>query len=620
MRLRGITLANFKSFADETEIPLGRITCIIGPNGAGKSNALYGLEKIAAALSKDGHRPEKADYFNDDDSAEMRLGVTLELSDAEQQNVLDRPKTKSVAYSNGDLVGGPLFKLVKYVASFKNGPKEKQEEVWLSDPKGTLHLFARARTKDNKCDIEHRNIEAVNLRNPVFPPLGRRSQHGHLSTAELFSTIDYSVYLAALGVLRQMRIIPADRAMPPKVPAHQSDGLTLDGQNFPNELNSLRKAEQIEFDSFMSSVTHGDPLGVEARPIASDLMLEASETGLTRNTPHTDLGTGQIQTLILGLQMFRGDGAVFVVKEPELHLHAERQKQMLRLIRNKILKGGTQFIIETHSPAFLGANSDEQVILVTKDEGRSSITEIGPDNVGLICRELGITHADALSPDNILFVEGPSDAAALGPFLRVVAPEHALSTMICSLDGAHNTTNLGMLIKYLETEGRRMFVILDKNARARRQVEDLEGAGLLAGNYHFLAKNIEDEFDDDLVVKAACEVAAEAGGDLALTAAELRASRDGDEAVATVLERRWNEEKCGNFSKIKIAERIVGLAGGRVPPGIEAALREAVAYFEGGDSGGAGPAACGRDIGPLEPEGAGRGADRVPAPHGGRSP
>ena len=38
MRLHGISLANFRSFADKVEVPLGPITSIIGPSGAGKSN------------------------------------------------------------------------------------------------------------------------------------------------------------------------------------------------------------------------------------------------------------------------------------------------------------------------------------------------------------------------------------------------------------------------------------------------------------------------------------------------------------------------------------------------------------------------------------------------------
>ena len=587
MRLRSITLANFKSFADEVEIPLGRITCLIGRNGAGKSNALYGLEKLAAVLSGGNYQPKKADYFNDSDDAEMRLGVTLELSGVEQQALLDRPRTKSAAYSHGDLVGRPLFRMIKYVVSFRNDPKQSQEEVWLSDALGKLRLFVRASRRDNKCDIEHRNIEAINLKGPIFPDSELYTQNKPLGTAALFGMMDNTLFPAVQRMFAGMKIIPADRTIPSKVPAIQTNGLSPDGQNLPSALNDLRRVEQIEFDKCMASVTHGDPLSVEPRTVGSDLMLEAREGGISRDTPHTDLGTGQIQTLILGLQVFSGTGTVFVVKEPELHLHAERQKQILRLIRDKSLKGDAQFVIETHSPAFLGTSPGEQVILVTKDEGRSSITEIGPDNVGLICRELGITHADALSPANILFVEGPSDIAAFEPFLSAVAPERALSTMIYSLDGAYNTRNLKMLIKYLRTEGRRMFVILDGDDEARRQVEELRGAGLLAGNYHFLEKNMEDEFDDDLVVRAARKVAAEAGGGLALTAAELRASRNKGEAVAATLQKHWDAEQCGNFSKIKLAERIVGLAGGRAPPGIEAALRAAAAYFEGSNNGGA---------------------------------
>ena len=50
--------ANFKSFADEAEMPLGRITCIIGPNGPCKPNAIYCLEKTGAVLSGENYRRE----------------------------------------------------------------------------------------------------------------------------------------------------------------------------------------------------------------------------------------------------------------------------------------------------------------------------------------------------------------------------------------------------------------------------------------------------------------------------------------------------------------------------------------------------------------------------------
>ncbi len=595
MRLRGITLANFKSFAHETEIPLGRITALIGPNGAGKSNALYGLQKIAAIMSGGRYQPAKSDYFDDNDAAEMRLGVTFELSDIEQSVLLDRPNIKKAAALHGNLAGGMLFKHIKYIAAFA-GQDLQREEAWLSIGDGKFELFARAGLAGGKYAVVSRDIDIADPKSLTLPRLVSRPHVGRLDkTSDLFGLLDHSLFPAVLELFSGLQSVPADRAMPSMVPVHQSGDLTPDGQNLPNELNDLRRAEQTEFDKHMARVTRGDPSGVEPRTVGTDLVLEVRERGLSRRSVHTDLGSGQRQTLILGWQMFRGRATIYIVKEPELHLHAERQRSILRTIRDKCEADGTQFVIETHSPVFLGGGPDERVVLVTKDTGRSSATEIVPDNVGLIRREMGITHADALHPTNILFVEGRSDLVSFQPFLGAAAPGHASSTMIYSLDGAYNVKNLGMLIRYLEAEGRRMFAILDDDDEARRLAEKLEADGLLAGNFYFLEKNIEDEFDDDLIVGAAHRMAAEAGCGFSLTAAKLRASRDKGEAVAATLQKHWNAKKCGRFSKVRLAEHVVGLAGGQVPPGIGAALRAAAAHFEAGDGRGGGSGTRGRD-------------------------
>lgn len=586
MRLAAITLANFKSFADESEIPLDRITCLIGPNGAGKSNALYGLEKIAAILSGENYEPEKLDYFDDNDGEEMRLGATIELSDSERSILLDRPAAKPSSRQRKNIMESSLFRQLRYMTIFRTRHGHRQELIGLSDADGNAQIFVHYDLRGDQAALGLSSIKKVNLKKMYLPQLDYALVEQHHGTAELFDMLDPSLFPSLQGLFAGLRIVPAGRSMPPTVPVHQSDGLTLDGRNLPNEINDLPRDEQVEFDERMRSVTRGDPLGVEPRTVGSDLVLAVRDESLSRRTVHSELGTGQLQTLILVWQMFRGRGTIFVVKEPELHLHAERQRQVQRTIRDKNNVDGTQFIIETHSPVFLGAGPGERVVMVAKDEGRSSITEIGPENVGLIRREMGITHADSLSPTHILFVEGPSDIAAFGLFLKTVSPEHAMSTMIYSLGGAHNAINLKMLIRYLEADGRRLFAILDENSEARRQVEELEKARLLGAKFRFLAKNLEDEFDSDLVAEAAREMAAEEGCTLPLTAGELDESWKRGKDVATALKNAWDQSKCGPFSKVRLAEHMVRLSGGRVPPGIEAALRAAVAHFEGDGAGG----------------------------------
>ena len=540
------------------------------------------MEKIAAMLRRGKHVPLLNEFFDNDDENGMLLGATFELSDQEQLGLL-RYCARPASPVQGEPGPALPFRLVKYAATLDTTGNLK-DEISLSTSNGELEQFICFSRANNKFILAKRNIKRVATKGDPLPPMRSRKRDGPLSPGDLFTLVDSSLLTRMASILDSMKVVRTDRQIPPAVAVRESTGISTAGQNLPNELNDIPRHRQDEFDKYMAPATRGDPLGVEPRTVGSDLVLEVREGGLSRQARHTDLGSGQLQTLILGWQMFAQEGAVILLKEPELHLHAERQKQMLGLIRGKSEKSGAQFVIETHSPAFLSAKPGDRTVLVTKDGGRSAITEIGPDNVDLIRRELGITHADAMRPANILFAEGPSDFVALGPFLKAVAPEHALSTMVYSLDGAHNTKNLKMLIKCLKTEDRHMFVILDENGRARRQVKELEDAGLLASNYHFLEKNLEDEFDDDLVVKAAREMAAEAGGDLAMTAAELHASRDGGEAVATALQKHWNAEKCGNFNKIKLAEHMVRLSGGKVPPGIRKALRAAADHFEGGGS------------------------------------
>ena len=546
MRLRGITLANFKSFADKAEIPIGQITSLVGPNGAGKSNAIHGLQKIAAILSGGEYVPDRADYFDDNDGAEMRLGATLELSDAERRALAD----------------GVPFRLVRYEAVFKDDDVQRQE-IWLAPGDGTFRTFARATLKGGRYDVVHRRAGAKRLDRTTIPRTASLRRCGQSYAAEIFGLIGGLLFPTVQGLFFGMRFVPAGRAMPDMMPAHQSDGFFPNGQNLLNELNVLCRAEQTEFNKRMASVTHGDPSGVEPRPVGSDLVLEERERGLSRRSVHTDLGSGQRQTLIFGWQLFSGSGTIVAVKEPELHLHAERQKQVLGPIRDKAAKDDVQFVVETHLPVVLWARPSQRVVLVTKDAGRSRATEIGAENVGLIQRELGITHADALSPANILFVEGRSDLVAFGPFLKVVAPEHILSATVYSLDGAHNTKNFKMLIKYLKAVGRRMLAILDENGEARHQIKELKDGGLLNGNPHFLEKSLEDEFDSGLVAEAARETATEARCALALTAGELDASRKrGGNVVATLKDAR-DESRCGLLAKVRLAERMVQLSGYR---------------------------------------------------------
>ena len=579
MRLHGIRLANFRSFGGRTDIRFGPITSIVGPSGAGKSNILLALEKIAALILGRPYEPRPGDYFDNRRDSEMQLGATLEMSDQEQASLLAR-----TAYSPPDGGHHPASRMplrfVRYAATFRGAAKQR-EELSLSTSGAVLHPFARATLERSGYLVELAGLDGVDFRGaePAAPrPYEIRDT---VSAEALAGMVNPSLFPSMRRLWSGLRIAVPDRGIPDRVPALKSSAIGADGQNLPNELDYLQRPGQIAFDEYMETVTGGDPLGIRPQAAGSDTVLSVREKGLSRRALHADLGSGQRQTLILGWQLFRGRDRILAIKDPELYLHAGRQKRVLGLILDKGRRGGTQFVIETRSPAFLGGDGRERTVLVSKDRGISSATEVGPESAPAVRDALGITHADALYPDDVLLVEGRSEAASFGAFLRRMAPEQARRTGIHNLEGGDQIKNTVELIKYLEnTEGRRTFTILDWNKNAGSHVRRMKERGLLVDNVRFLAKSFEDAFEDKTIAHALKIMAGKFGLRVAPTAADISRLRDTEKDVVTALERWWKSKTGHGLDKVALADLLASLVDGRPPEDIERALKSAVAHFK----------------------------------------
>lgn len=586
MRLYGISLANFRSFEGKVEVPFGPVTSLIGPSGAGKSNILLGLERIADLLSGGTYKPGPDDYFDNNHNAEMQLGATLELSDGERRALLARTAGSQSSGGQSHATYAP-FRFVRYLVAFR-GPTKEREELSLSTGRAAFHPFARARLGRDGYLVDHTDMEGIDLRDTDMASPVPYGTLNAVSVEGLAEMVDPLLFPAMLRLCGSLRTVVPGGGIPSTVPALGGAAIGTDGQNLPNEISHLQEPERIAFNEYMEAVTHGDPRGIEPRAVGHNMALLAREDGLLRRAHHGDLGSGQHQTLILGWHLFRGQDRILVIKDPELYLHAERQRQIFHLIWDKSRRTGAQFVIETRSPAFLGGGRGERTVLVSKDTGRSDAAEMGPGDAPVIRRMLGVTHADALDSDNILLVEGKSEHVSFGAFLGRIAPEQARRTTIHNLEGASNIKNVELLVKYLEnTEGHRAFVILDENRDARLHIAKLKSRGMLRTNVHFLPKNFEDAFDDGIIAAAIEKMAGELGVRLVLAADEVSRLRIRKKDMASGLAERWQLATSHNFDKVRLAKLLVSLVGGHPPPDIKRALESAVAHFESNDRGGA---------------------------------
>lgn len=588
MRLHGISLANFRSFEGGVEVPFGSITCLIGPSGSGKSNILLGLETIAALLSGEDYEPGPGDYFDSKHGLEMQLGATLELSDDEQRALLARTASLPSAGGRGPATHAP-FRFVRYTVAFR-GTTKQREELSLSTGKDTFHPFARARLERRGYLVETSNIASVNFRDPGLAPPKPHDTLDAVGVEGLAGMVDPLLFPAMLRLCRGLRTVAPAGGIPDTVPAAGGAAIGTDGQNLPNEIRHLQERERIEFGEYMDSVTHGDPQDIGSQAAGPGVALSVRPDGLSSRVLHSGLGRGQIQTLILAWQLFRGRDRILVIKDPELYLHAGRQRQMLGLIRDKSRSLGMQFVIETRSPSFLWAGGDGRTVLVSKEMGRSDAKSMAPEDAPAIRRILGLTHADALDADNILLVEGKSERVSFGAFLLSLAPEQAHRTAVYSMEGANNIKNAEMLIKCLEGDGdHRVFVILDENKYVRQQVDRVRRHGWLHANVHFLPKNFEDAFDDETIAAAVRRMAREFGVRFALTADDVRRLRGEESDMASALSGRWRRATRHDFDKVRLAKLLVSAVDGSPPPDIKRALESAVAHFESDDAIGAEP-------------------------------
>lgn len=582
--LRSITLKNFKSIGESDgagiKIPLARINYLIGPNGAGKSNIVAGLEAIAAILAGHTYEPKPADHFDRDPTRAMELGAAVELSNEERFRFLNSLAAGSETVSTEDAVRFCALRTVSYSVVFAND-KKQSEKISIDIKDGAFHTLSEA----------HRDEEMITLKIASLKMSAQKREIRSLPSSDTMTQFPSTHELVGyacpflLEVLKRhfdgFRMMDADRKIAASVPAREPQGVSPDGGNLPAELDGLDRDRQAEFDEYMRVITHGDPVGVEPHLRKSEFVLKIREAGLSGHGTHADLGNGQEQSLILGWYMFNASGTILVVREPELHLHAERQKQILRLIRRD--DHGLQFVIETHSPVFLGTAEDENVLLATKSEGRTRVARIAPESMHLIREELGISHADALYNANVVFVEGASELGAFPLLWMTICPHSAIVPSWFSLGGAGNTMHLRMMLEYLKGDGRRFFVILDGHDDSRRHVEALQKAGLLGeDNCRFLAGSFEDEFDGRQIAKAAAAMAAAAGFKMALDPEELDAARDG-RAVVDIVKKRWREATDTVFQKHLLAQYLGGLPDDEISFGLAAALSTAADYFKPSD-------------------------------------
>lgn len=132
----------------------------------------------------------------------------------------------------------------------------------------------------------------------------------------------------------------------------------------------------------------------------------------TKWIPASDSGLGLSDVLILISIFNLVDSNVFLVEEPENHLHAEYQKRLLKYLQSLKSK---QFFITTHSSIFLDTIMADKIFYCINN---GEIVLSDQTSKSEIISSLGYSITENLVADLIVLLEGPTDIPVIKEMLN----------------------------------------------------------------------------------------------------------------------------------------------------------------------------------------------------------
>lgn len=528
---------------------------------------------LIAEIVKNGASPTQDDCFEGMEDEATRFSFKVEMSTDERRMLLEK-----VDFYTDDAVGrnNRLFQLLEYEVSFKNS-RQTLQKILASDAKGKMRAMHELSSEDGSYKLGSCDIESMDFDLDYDMSL-HKEKAGDMTAGKFLDSFDPDVS-RIIAELFSVRSVGERRDFHSSAAVGEDRGVSSDGENLPNQLMTMyNDRSQIRaFGDKIRRLSSDAIAGVDSQLSEKNAVIQLRERGRKRPTAHSEISSGHRQQVVLQHILYRCEESIIMMEEPELHLHPAAQKKLLDAVRNEL--PGRQLIIATHSPIFVNVSDAESVFLLSKHDDGSSAIKISPADINLIRSSMGISYADVLDSDYLCCAEGKSEDTAIPALARTLGYEVALAPWTLDIEGCGNAKHLGPLIRYLKMSGKKIFVLLDKDSRARKHVDKLVEEGVLAANQcHFLDGDFEDLFPSAMLARYSRQLAKKHGVEFGLSAEELDRRRRSSGAV-NALQEEWKRLSGRQYPKAELAKRLSYLKRDDIPKGAEEVVRKIMEEF-----------------------------------------
>ncbi|MCY4674869.1 MAG: ATP-binding protein [Bacteroidetes bacterium] len=426
MRLRAVTVQNFRAYLKATTMDLANFSTIVGRNDVGKSTLLEALD-----IFFDNSKPDPGDA--NINAGGLPTRITCKFDELPPKVVLDAQVTTTLE-SEYLLNEDGLLEIVKEYDLGASKPVAKvfahARHPGLEGCSDLLKLTnAKLKARAKKLGIALDDVDQrvnASLRKAIwasFDNLDRRPQDIPLS-----STDGKAVWTQLHKELPTFALFRADRQ------SRDDDSEITDP--FDMAVKDAVKELETEVDLIKEKVQKrvGEVVGrtldklhemdatlaAELRPVfKSEPRWASFKLSLLdqNDVPINKRGSG-VRRLIL-LNFFRAEaerrqlesdapGIIYAIEEPESSQHPNNQRMLLTALQRLSEADGTQIIITTHVPGIAALVQLDSIRLIEREEdGHPSVKSHEDDVIRRVAEQLGVLADDRVRL--LLFVEGPKD-------------------------------------------------------------------------------------------------------------------------------------------------------------------------------------------------------------------
>ncbi len=394
-RLQQITIEGFRSIAEQVVInfPDNKPVVLIGENNSGKSNIIRAIELMFGEFHPKYKKLEDYDHYKRDTNNQ----VIIEASVTGFSARLGR----SFEFSCGGF---------KFEAQ-----------------KGKENIFNAIQAEDGRENI----YVSTNLREELLCIVVNSEQNLNF---QLSYSSKYTLLSKVTKAFHDKLTDDKDRVDKLKGFFESIKTTFMEVKEF----NVFSENMSTIANSVLSNMTHALAFDFSAYDPSNyfrTLRIHPTEEGETR--AYEELGTGQQQILALSFahayaKSFLGQGLIFILDEPEAHLHPLAQKWLAKKMF-KMAEDGLQIVLTTHSPYFVDLNYIEGINLIRKDSDTTFNINYNASSLFNHCLKTGSnsnkTKEDTIIPfyannstshilsgffaNKIILVEGPTEELAL---------------------------------------------------------------------------------------------------------------------------------------------------------------------------------------------------------------